>query len=73
MLMERSDRDRKRLDVLARYQDYVDALRLCHLDPDATPVRQSRRALAHSIEAACVDDPHLLADFKRAFATHHRA
>ncbi|HZU11200.1 MAG TPA: hypothetical protein VFB58_00020 [Chloroflexota bacterium] len=71
--MERTQRDERRLDVLARYQDYVDALRLCHLDPDAVPVRESRRALARSIEAACIDDPNLLADFKRAFATQHRA
>lgn len=59
--------------VLARYQAYVDALREFHLNPGEPAVQSTRRALAQAIEEACVDDPGLLSDFKRAFATRPRA
>lgn len=67
--MERTEQQEGRLWVLSCYAAYVDALRQYGLDPDAAEVRQSRRALARAIERACRQDPQLLTDFKRAFAT----
>lgn len=67
--VERTKQQEQRLDVLSRYQEYVVALRTWHLDPAADEVRESRRALARAIEHACMDDPYLLSDFKRAFAS----
>lgn len=71
--MDRTVQQERRLRVLARYQAYVDALRTWHMDLDSLEVRESRRALARSIEEACSEDPDLLADFKRAFASRPRA
>jgi hypothetical protein len=67
--VERTKQQEQRLDVLSRYQEYVVALRTWQLDPAADEVRECRRALARAIERACGDDPYLLADFKRAFAS----
>jgi hypothetical protein len=67
--MERTMREERRLEVLEHYQRYVEALRDHRLDADAPEVRRRRRALAHAIEAACLDDPDLLTDFKRSFAS----
>lgn len=71
--MERTDREERRLKVLAHYQAYVDALRVHRLDSSAPEVRESRRALARVIEEACLHDSELLADFKRSFASRPRA
>lgn len=71
--MDRTLQQERRLRVLTHYQAYVNALRTWHMDLDSVEVRQSRRALARSIEEACAEDPDLLNDFKRAFASRHRA
>lgn len=59
--------------MLRCYQEYVRALYRCRLDPDASEVRDRREELARAIERACPQDPTLLSDFRRAFASHHRA
>lgn len=61
------------MSVLRCYQQYVRALYTFRLDPDAEEVRERREELARAIESACSDDPGLLSDFRRAFATRHRA
>ena len=71
--MTPTEQQERRLEVLARYQAYVDALHACQLNSAAEEVRGSRRALARAIEAACLEDPDLLIDFKRAFASRHLA
>jgi hypothetical protein len=71
--MERAAWQERRLVVLRCYQDYVRALYTYRLDPDAGEVRRRREELARAIERACPEDPTLLSDFRRAFATHHRA
>jgi len=71
--MERTSREERRLEVLAHYQAYVEALRLYRLDSAAPQVREARRALARVIEEACRHDSELLADFKRSFASRPRA
>lgn len=71
--MSLTEQQERRLAVLGRYQTYVRALRACDLDPAAGEVRESRRALARAIEEASAQDPELLSDFKRAFATRPRA
>lgn len=68
-LMGRSEQQERRLLVLSRYQEYVAALQTYHLDPSADEVRHTRGALARAIELACAEDPDLLGDFKRAFAS----
>jgi hypothetical protein len=71
--MDRTEAQEQRLTVLARYQEYVDALRACHLDSADPEVQTARRNLARAIEQACSEDPFLLSDFKRAFATRPHA
>jgi hypothetical protein len=70
--MERQAWQERRLMVLRCYQEYVRALYEYRLDPDADEVRTRREELARAIERACLDDPTLLSDFRRAFATHPR-
>jgi hypothetical protein len=65
--MEMTERQRLRLRVLRHYQEYVVALHAAHLDSLDPGVHDSRRRLARAIEEACLQDPWLLEDFKRAF------
>lgn len=71
--MERTQEQERRLTVLSRYQEYVEALRACQLDSADPDVQAARRNLARAIEQACAQDPYLLTDFKRAFASRPRA
>lgn len=72
-MTELAEWQERRLVVLRCYQDYVRALYAYRLDPDADEVRVRREELARAIEIACTGDRTLLSDFRRAFATHHRA
>jgi hypothetical protein len=71
--MDMTEQQRARLEVVRCYHRYTEALRSARLDQANAEVRRCRSALAHSIEAACHGDPHLLADFKRAFAARRSA
>lgn len=69
---EVTERQRRRLTVVSRYDAYVRVLRLSGANKEAQDVHQARRELARAIEHACVEDDTLLEDFRRAFAARPR-